>query len=228
MMRNLRHLGPLLAAVLVMSSVAASAAMAETGKLTSDGPVKMTGTTTSGVARAFGFSVECHEHATVGKVNETPHGFVTPPLGAFTVQTESTNCIATLGATKAPATVTNNGCDAVTQIGETISAGKWSGTTEIVCPEGKQIEVHAYTNSSHLSTICTVKIPAQSGLKGGFAENAAGGKINLSGAGGGIKATKTGILCGGTAETNSAELEGTAVVSGTNEEGTATEIALSD
>jgi hypothetical protein len=228
MNRKLEMVGVAVAAILAMSAITATAALAESGKLTADGPVKLTGTTTSGVARAFGFSIECHQHATIGKVNETPQGFVTPPLSTFTVQTESTNCVATLGATKAPATVMNNGCDAVTQIGETISAGKWSGTTEIVCPEGKQIEVRAYTNSSHTSTICTVKIPAQSGLKGGFAENAAGGKINLSGAGGGIKATKTGILCGGNAETNNAELEGTAVVSGTNEKGAATEIALSD
>jgi hypothetical protein len=228
MIRNLKTLGLVVAAVFAITAVSASAALASPGELTSDGPVKLTGTTTSGIARAFGLTLICHEHATVGAVNETPHGFVTPPLSTFTVQTESTGCVATIGATEAPATVTNNGCDGVTHLGETISANKWGGTVDIVCPEGKQIEIHAYTSASHASTICTVKIPAQTGLTGGFAENLGEGKIGLSGFGGGIKATKTGILCGGTAETNSAEVTGTAVVSGTNEAGELTAIAISD
>jgi hypothetical protein len=65
-------------------------------------------------------------------------------------------------------------------------------------------------------------------LTGGFVENLAGGKITLGGTVGGIKATKTGILCGGTAETNSAEVHGDAVVSGTNELGEPTAIEISD
>ncbi len=227
MIRNLKALGLALAVVLATSATVASAASAA-GQLTSDGPVKLTGTSAGGAATAFGFKVECHEHATVGAVGETPHGFLTPPVSAFTVQTQSTNCVATIGATVAPATVTANGCDGVTKIGETISAGKWGGTGEIVCPESKQIEIHAYTNSAHTSTICTVKIPSQAGLTGGSVENIAGGKITLGGTIKGIKATKTGILCGGTAETNSAEVHGDAVVSATNKAGGATAIEISD
>jgi hypothetical protein len=227
MIRNLRYLGTMLVAVLAMSSVAASMAMAE-GALTSTGRVKLTGTTASGVATAFGLKLECHEHANAGKVNETPHGFVTPPLTSFTVQSQSSGCVATIGETKAPATVTTNGCDGTTEITKTISAGVWGGTSSIVCPVGKEIEIHAYTNSTHASTICTVKIPAQTGLTGGSAKNIANGDITLSGPGGGIKATKTGILCGGTAETNSAEVHGDAVVSGTNEAAAPTDILLSD
>jgi hypothetical protein len=228
MIRNLRYLGTMLVAVFAMSSAIASAAIAETGKLTSDGPVKLTGTTTSGIAKAFGFTLVCHEHAIVGAVNETPHGFVTPPLSTFTVQTESTGCVATIGAIEAPSTVVTNGCDGVTHLGETIAANKWGGTVDIVCPVGKQIEINSYTNASHTSLICKIKIPAQSGLTGGSAENLGEGKIGLNGFGGGIKATKTGILCGGNAETNSAEVTGTAVVSGTNEAGKATAIEISD
>lgn len=228
MIRDLRYLGTVLVAVLAMSSVAASAATAETAKLTSDGPVKLTGTTTSGIARAFGFTLVCHEHATVGAVNETPQGFVTPPLSTFTVQTESTGCIATIGAIEAPSTVVTNGCDGVTHLGETIAANKWGGTVDIVCPEGKQIEINSYTNASHTSLICKMKIPPQTGLKGGSAENLGEGKVGLSGFGEGIKATKTGILCGGNGETNSAEVTGTAVVTGTNESGKATAIEISE
>ena len=128
----------------------------------------------------------------------------------------------------APVTVMANGCDGVTKIGETISAGKWGGTGEIVCPEGKQIEILAYTNASHTSTICTVKIPPQAGLAGGFVENIAAGKITLGGTVTGIKATKTGVLCGGAAETKSAEVHGDAIVSGTNKAGEATAIEISD
>jgi hypothetical protein len=227
MIRNLKALGLALAVVLATSATVASAASAA-GQLTSDGPVKLTGTSAGGAATAFGFKVECHEHATVGAVGETPHGFLTPPVSAFTVQTQSTNCVATIGATAAPATVTTNGCDGVTKIGETISAGKWGGTGEIVCPPNSQIEIHAYTSAAHTSTICTVKIPAQTGLSGGTVENIAGGKITLGGTIKGIKATKTGVLCGGTAETNSAEVHGDAVVSGTNNVGAATAISISD
>jgi hypothetical protein len=229
MIRNLKGFGAaLLLAVFAMSAVAASAASAAPGVLTSDGPVKLTGTSAGGAATAFGFKVECHEHATVGAVGETPHGFLTPPVSSFTVQTQSTNCVATIGVTIAPATVTTNGCDGVTKIGETISAEKWGGTGEIVCPESKQIEIHAYTNSAHTSSICTVKIPPQTGLTGGSVENIAGGKITLGGTVKGIKATKTGVLCGGTAETNSAEVHGDAVVSGTSNAGEATAISISD
>jgi hypothetical protein len=227
MIRNLKAMGLALAVVLATSATVASAASAA-GQLTSDGPVKLTGTSAGGAATAFGFKVECHEHATVGAVGETPHGFLTPPVSAFTVQTLSTNCVATIGATVASATVTTNGCDGVTKIGETISAGKWGGTGEIVCPESKQIEIHAYTNSAHTSSICTVKIPPQTGLTGGSVENIAGGKITLGGTIKGVKATKTGVLCGGTAETNSAEVHGDAVVSGTNKAGEATAISISD
>jgi len=227
MNRNLKTLGLALAVVLATSAAVASAASAA-GHLTADGPVKLTGTSAGGAATAFGFKVECHEHATVGAVGETPHGFLTPPVSAFTVQTQSTNCVATIGAILAPVTVTANGCDGVTKIGETISAGKWGGTAEIVCPETKQIEIHAYTNSSHTSMICNVKIPPQSGLTGGFVENIAGGKITLGGTVTGIKATKTGILCGGAAETKSAEIHGDAVVSGTNKAGEATAISIGD
>ncbi len=227
MIRNLKALGFVLAVVLATSATVASAASAA-GQLTSDGPVKLTGTSAGGAATAFGFKVECHEHATVGAVGETPHGFLTPPVSSFTVQTQSTNCVATIGVTVAPATVTTNGCDGVTKIGETISAGKWGGSGEIICPESKQIEIHAYTNSAHTSTICTVKIPPQAGLTGGFVENIAGGKITLGGTIKGIKATKTGVLCGGTAETSNAEVHGDAVVSGTNNAGAATAISISD
>lgn len=228
MIRKLNVMGFAMAAVLAASAMAASAASAAPGQLTADGPVKLTGTATAGVATAFGFKLECHEHATVGEVNETPQGFITPPLSSFTVQTQSTNCVATIGATKAPATVFANGCDGVTHIGETIEPGKWGGTADIVCPLGSQIEIRAYTNATHTSTICTVKIPPQTGLTGGYVRNIANGDIELGGLGSGIKATKTGILCGGAGETNNAEVHGNAVVSGTNKEGKATDIEISD
>lgn len=231
MIRNLKAPWLALVAVAILATTAftvSAVLAAEQGTLAADGPVKLTGTDSTSVATAFGQKVECHNHGTGGNVGETPPGFITPPVTEFTVESQSTNCVASIGAIKVPATVTMNGCDGVTHLGKTVEGGKWGGTADIVCPVGKQIEIHAYNNAEHKSSVCTYKIPPQTGLSGGFVQNLTGGTITISGTSTGIKAAKEGILCGGKAETNSAEAHADVVVSGTNEAGNPTAIEIVD
>jgi len=224
MIRNLKVLGLCLVAVFAMSSMVASAASA--GELTSDGKVKLSATENPAVLTAIaGQKVECHAVYTIGKVDVTPHPeFMTLPASTFTISPDYSNCVSVIGELKAPSTVTMNGCDFVLHIG-TLSGGSYGGTADIVCEAGKEIEVHAYSSAAHSSTVCTYKIPAQTGLTGGTVKNNAG-KIEINGPVNGIKATRTGILCGGNAETKEAKQDIGAVVSGTNEAGAATNIEV--
>ncbi len=225
MIRNLKTLGLVLIAVVAMSVTVASAASA--GELTSDGPVKLQGEESNFTLTMFGQKLECQNKIDWGKVNETPHGFVFPPLTTFTLKYTFSNCTAFIGELKAPATVTMNGCDLAVHIGVKIKPLRFHLIFDFVCEFEKFIEIHAYSSAAHSSSVCTYKIPAQTGLVGGTIENVAGGRVSLGGPVTGIKATRTGILCGGTAETSEAKQDIGAEISGTNEAGSATAIEVS-
>jgi hypothetical protein len=235
MIRNLKVLGLALVAVFAMSAMVASSASAQIHKgwLTSDGPVKLTGTENPATLTAFGNQkVECQAHYDIGNVGETPHGLILPPATEFTIKPTYSGCSATIGASKAPATVTTNKCDFVVKIGETMEVGKWATTAKVVCENaGEAIEVHAYSSETHASTICTVKVPAQEGLTGGFMTNVeekGQWTTTLGGTFAKITATRTGILCGGTAETKTAEQHVDAHITGYNEEEEQTDITITD
>jgi hypothetical protein len=211
-----------------ISTLFSSVAQAgEQGVLTSTGLTLDGAEATPGKFTAFGFKVECKGTYTGHRYNETPHQVIPPEATTVTVTPAYNECSSFIGETKAPSTVTMNGCDYVVHIGGTLGAGKWATTTDIVCPEGAQVEMHAYTSAAHSSTICTVKVPAQTGLTGGFVTNLAAGKLTLGGPIKGIKATRTGILCGGPAETNAAEEDLDVEVSGTEAGGPAA-VEISD
>jgi hypothetical protein len=225
MTRKLKVLGIAMVAVCAMSAVMASVASA--GAFTSTGKTKLTSTESAATLTAFGLKVTCHAVYHFGNVNETPHGFVSSGATTFTVAPTYTSCNSFIGETNAPTTVTMNGCDFVLHIGARIGAGpKYVLTTDIVCPAGKEIERHSYTSAAHSSTVCTVKIPAQTGLSNQTVETS-GSNFKIGGPLKGIKATKTGILCGGAGETTTGEQDVNAEISGTNEGGTATAISVS-
>jgi hypothetical protein len=226
MISKSKAFGTILMVALVMSGLAASTASA--GAMTSTGKTRLTGEDTHVKLTAFGLAVECPIRYDMGNANETPHGLVSSGATTFTMQpTFLLTCASYIGETLLPTTVTMNGCDFVVHIGSALGVGFWyKATTDIVCPAGKEIELHAYTNVAHATTVCTVKVPAQTGLGNGTLE-VFGNVLELKGPIKGIKATKTGILCGGTAETSSGEQDITAVISGTNEAGAATAISLS-
>lgn len=217
--------GAILMVALAMSGLAASTASA--GAMTSTGKTRLTGEDTHVTLTAFGLAVECPIRYDMGNVDETPHGFVASGATTFTMKpTFLLTCASYIGEVLAPTTVTMNGCDFVVHIGSALGIGWYKATTDIVCPAGKEIELHAYSNVGHGTTICTVKVPSQSGLANGTVE-AWGNILELNGPIKGIKATKTGILCGGAAETSTGEQDIKATIIGTNEAGTETGISLS-
>jgi hypothetical protein len=144
----------------------------------------------------------------------------------FTVTPTYTGCNAFIGETKAPTTITTNGCDFVLHIGLLLTPPRFAISYEIVCPAGAQMEIHSYTSSTHASTICTVKIPAQTGLTNGTVETS-GSNLHLGGPVGGIKETKTGILCGGAGETTVGEWDVNDTIIGKSGGGAATAISVS-
>ncbi len=231
MIRNLKALGLALIAVFAMSALAASAAQAVTtdGEFTSDGKVTVTGHGTESETFETGQKVTCTGHHTVMPQNQTPWGFFNPGAGLTTLtdQVHYSSCTVEVGAQKLPGTVTTNSCDFVIHIGETKVANvSYSATVDIVCSGTDVIETHLYQNASHAPSICTYKIGPQTGLTGAILENVAAGDGKTSGEVTGIKMSRTGVLCGGTKETNAGVLHLNATLSGTNEAGFPTDISI--
>ncbi len=226
MIRNLKTLGLVLALTCAAGVTAGTAVAAE--RLTSDGPVKLSGVDSGEKATftGFGLSATCNGGYDIGLENQTPHVFFDPSIifvATFTVTPQYTSCVNKMGEVQQPGTVTMNGCDYLVHVAN--GAETW----DVVCPGGQQIEMHSYTNASHTTSICTVKVPAQSGIAGGSHENVKEGgveKVVVKGPLTGIKATKSGILCGGSSETTTASMDIRAVVSGVNEKGGATGISI--
>jgi hypothetical protein len=243
MTRNLKTLGLALVAVFAMAAMYASTASAQNTKgwLTSDGPVTLEGTDTVGEKSKLTFihekkltgEIECHGKYTVGKVGSTPHD-VFLNLGttttSFTVTPHYTACTAKIGAAHAYLTVTMNGCDYVLTLGTTTGVeSRYGGTADIICPVGKVIEIHAYSDAAHKNNICTYTVLAQTGKTGGFAQNS-GETVTLGGPIKGITAVrhKT-VLCGNlNTHTSEAELDIHALLQGTNEEGKETKIFITE
>jgi hypothetical protein len=233
MIRNLKALGLALVAVFAMSAIAASAASAATpGEFTSTGNVTVTGTGTETFTFEAGQFVTCTGHHTIMNQNATPWGFFNPGAGLTTLtdQAHYTACTAHVGVQSLPATVTTNGCDFLLHIGETkVGTTEYEGTADVVCGVNETIEIHVYEKSPDVTSICTYKVPAQTGLKSekGLIKNNAG-KIEVKGNVLGITSSRTGVLCGGPKETKAAVQEANTTASGTNEAKEATSISVTD
>src|SRR3977135_1758594 len=119
MIRNLQILGLTLVAIFAMSATAASAA--SQGELTSDGSVSLTGTDSTPLRITFIKTQEyyCHTHYAIGKVDVTPHGFVSGSLTTLTMAPQFEDCEMVIGANEGPGTFTMNGCDFGLDIGDT-------------------------------------------------------------------------------------------------------------
>jgi hypothetical protein len=227
MIRNLKVMGLVLGAFFAMSALGASAASA--AKITIAGGVAttLTGTDTVGQKSVLQFNANqtflCHGHYDIGKVTtfaQTTGSHPAVENGAETVTVVPTysQCEAFLnGSLVGPATVTNEGCDFDIAAG-VLSGGKAPTSSSLRCPTGKSVIVHVYTNSTHASNICTFTFGAagNEGKTGAFLQNEAGGKLTLGGKTTGIKVSRTGLLCGGTAETTTASVEAHVIISSTS------------
>jgi hypothetical protein len=184
MIRNLKALGLALVALFAMSAVAASVASAETpGVITSDlnkTAVTLKGTDTGGETVVEGEKVfdnsftvtvlgntiklRCPEsHYTGHKAlteaetkEEKKHQPLTVGETKITVVPTYTNCTDGTNVIN----VAMNGCDYDFYDATTTGgiAGTYGVTVDIVCPEGKKIEI--------TGGVCTVKVGPQAGLKG--------------------------------------------------------------
>ncbi len=163
MIGKLKIMGLALVAVLAMSAVAASGAQAA-GKLTSaTSPVTLEGSTGIGSGEkfdAFGASVECETSKYHTPLTATPAERLTvePQYGPLCTATGNLR-----------ATVTLNGCDFEIYNAIVFTPGHYHVTTDIVCPAGKEIEIHIYGSlalHNEKKALCTLKIPPQVGLEG--------------------------------------------------------------
>jgi hypothetical protein len=216
MIRNLKALGLVLVAVFAMGAMVASAASAQ-GKLTSDGPVTLTGTETgieSNYFEAFaGLKVECPDSAYTGhkytteaetthdeKTGVVKHNLLVPS-GATTAtltphyNEANHNCL--VNGTVFEPTIDMNGCDYVIHLGATVTPGTdtYAVTFDVVCPPGKEITVTIWTNTDlHTAAgapFCVVHVPPQVNRPGAHAKDTTNGHIDLEGTVTGITAKRT-------------------------------------
>jgi hypothetical protein len=244
MIHNLKALGLALVAILAMSAMYVSAASAQTkGWLTSDGPVTLEGTDTVGEKSKLTFvsggevkgTIECHGSYVIGTKGVTPHDeFMNLGLGlvtSITVAPTYTSCNAKIGAATASATFTMNGCDYVLTVGNTTTAPKYAVTGDLICPEGKLVEIHLYPTVEHKTSICTYTFNAQNGKTGGFAQNdgAVPRTVTLGGSFNNIAMTRhPSVLCGAKLESAESKLDIHALLQGTNESGKETDLFISE
>jgi hypothetical protein len=233
MIRNLKVLGVAFIAVSALSAAVASAALAQQGMLTSDGPVTLKGTPT-GIGSAnqfegFGGFVRCPGSVLTGhKYNVTPHTFVEPGASKFTLTPDFVNCTTTLGSLEnAPTTIDMNGCDYQVEIGETSGGeGEYTGFGSVVCSPGVEVQMTVFSSSAHSLRLCTLST-SNSGSGGGKVTNTTTegvDDLDISGTIVGLTVKKSG-LCGSATDTE-ARLKGDATIQGYNEEGAQTGITV--
>jgi hypothetical protein len=232
MIRNLKALGILLAAVFAIGAVAASAASAQQGVLTADGPVTLDMTETGigqNATTMFGEKIECQGTVYTGhQYNVTPHMPIPGPTTTITVTPHynNANCTSFPGPHKA--TITMNGCDFVFHIGNTIGADLYAVFADIVCPAGQQIEKHVYmAPNNEAMSICTYTIKPQAGLFGAQVTTTTGGNdIDIRGSFQNIHVEKHGLCGAGT--TNFGEWDIDLTVKGTGPGGQPTGVTVTD
>jgi hypothetical protein len=170
MTRKLKAIGLALVAVFALSAVAASGASASAFTSFNTSNSTMEGGTFSGsqttthkfTAGTGVGSVTCAEANFSGT---SAGGEETEPVAAATYG----NChVEVLGVTYTTH-VTMNGCTYKFHITGG-SADAWTGTADVVCPVGAQIDVKI-TKSGSEETKCTIKIGAQTGLNNVSYEN---------------------------------------------------------
>jgi hypothetical protein len=172
MIRDLRAFGLALVTVLVMSGTVASAAWGTHPQFTAgEYPAILDGTQTKVlVFNREGRTVTCSTAEFDAELTKADT--------ALTVEPTYSGChsnIPLVGVV--PATVTMNGCDYVLHVVEGKEPGVPAATVDLECPEGKEIEVHVYTNHTNHTkntSLCTFKIPEQTGLSSVDLTNKAG------------------------------------------------------
>jgi hypothetical protein len=158
MIGKIRTIGLALVAVLALSAVIASAAQAvPVVTVETKGKINLDATTTEPQPfTAFGAETSCTHNIFKGEAENNS--------STITVEPEYTGCTATGNL---PVTVTTNGCHYLFHLTEKVSSDHYRAHVDIVCPSGKQIEVHIYANATahaEKKSLCTLTIPPQTNL----------------------------------------------------------------
>jgi hypothetical protein len=144
---------------------------------------------------AFGQTVSCSGSTYDGELKEASSALTLTPTF------NNSECKDVESGTTHKATIRANGCTFKVNVGEG-SGDSWAGTMDLTCPAGKVFEVDVYFASGNENLkICTVKVSAQSGLKGlTITDNTEGGDMVFEGTLTGVKAEKSGV-CGASSTT---------------------------
>lgn len=174
-MRKLKALGLALASMAALVAVAAPAAQAETGTLTSQGfPAIVTGPQQSGFTFDIGMgplkTVTCES-----KLDAT----LEQPTDPVTFQATYNNCTSEPGG-MTPVTITMNGCDyqiGFSRPGTTqVAAPTGKMHASIACPDNQVIEIHIYESAAahaENNPICEYDIGPQGPVPAGIYHNVA-------------------------------------------------------
>jgi len=204
MNRNLKALGLALLAVFATTAVLASAAQAQLAKVTvSPSPAWLT--------------AEVIEHPNIGRVEtfklESGQPIWCEDSSTATVKNGDTSitvvptfdkCTAVIGTEDHFVTFTMNDCDFLWHGGETASPGSSTfikGQVDLLCPTGKEVEVHLYKSpTTETEELCTYKIAPFVNKGNNEFHNVGTGSTNdvtITHTVTGITITRTGsLLCG--------------------------------
>jgi hypothetical protein len=255
MVHKLKYLALAIGALCAIGAMLASSASAQeiTGNVKVEKEATITATDVVNSTLTYNATqrVVCHVHYDIGLQNETvtgsPGKHKPVPIGSeyrtFTatptytqpnsLETSKPGCRGFNGATETRMTVTMNGCNFLLHLDTTIEGTQeYTVDATLVCPEGKKVEIHVYSNSDteHKTSICTYFFGPQKENKdytGGRLKDLGNGKLTLGGTVAGIEASREGIVCGGKNETKEAKLDIDTEISATAEVGgTATPLTI--
>jgi hypothetical protein len=237
MTRNLKALGLTLAVAFALCAVAASAASAQVGKLTADGPVTLTGALT-GEPKKNNFTMfgetTCEKATyTAHKLKVTPHELIVSGESSMTITPKYGLCVYRNGPIVWRVTVDMNGCDYALHLETEKAANEYNTKTTIECPVGQHITLTVFTTEAeHLAgnAFCHFTITEKAaGYTGFIATDTKNGKVDLNGTISNITADKKGaepILCV-EEMTNTAKIDVDITLEGKDKAGAATAISLS-
>jgi hypothetical protein len=228
MIRKLKMFGIALTVSCAIGAVASSAAMAQ-GKLTSDGPVFLTGTEAAG-GTVFSYpglpSTVCNQsHFKAGAVGATPHKGISSGATQFTMVPSLTKC--THGPF--PVTVKMTSCDWKYTLGGTISADTYALSTSWECSvPGDAVHLELFSDANHTNQICAYTFAGQTPTSHLHATDTTTGKIRIHGKLTNLHVTKSGAGCGGAGTTNAATFALDIELAGQNVEEASTSVSISD
>lgn len=240
MSRNLKVLGLALVVVFALCAVAASAASAQVGKLTSTGPVTLFGTQTGTKEKnarvAFGGETTCEKASyTAHKLKVTPHELIVSGESSMTITPTYGLCAyRNGGGTVWRVTYDMNGCDYALHLEAKKAANEYNTKTTIECPSGQHITLTLFTTETeHLAgnAFCHFTITEKAaGYTGPTAIDTQNGKVDLNGPVENITADKKGsepILCQ-ESMINNAKINLDITLEGKDKVGNPTAISLSE